>query len=210
MFRFGKYSSAPHGICNGASRERLLVMIRWRLARVTEERPMDLSKLSQNEKLAAVGAAMAVVGGLVAASTYPAYGLAWIGILAGVAMLVIVLQPQLAPKTSLPGSRGSLMIVVGGIGGAIMVLGLLTTLEFTFFRFGIADLLFLVAVAGAVLMAYAAWREFQAEGGKLRIGGGTTAGASAADSPAPTEQPTPPPAQDEPPAREDRGTDESR
>lgn len=177
---------------------------------------MDLSKLSQNDKLAALGAAMAVVGGLVAASTYRAYGLAWVGILAGVAMLGIVLQSQLWPKTTLPGSRGSLMLVIGGIGGAIMVLGLLTTLEFTFFRFGTADLLFLIAVAGAGLMAWAGWREFQAEGAKLRIGRGSTAAAEAAEPPASTEEPAPASGRDqhaaEPPADvdEDRAPDETR
>lgn len=176
---------------------------------------MDLSKLSRNEKLAALGAAMAVVGGLVAASTYRTYGLAWIGILAGVAMLGIVLQPQLAPKTSLPGSRGSLMVIVGGIGGVIMALGLLTTLTFIFVRFGIADLLFLVAIAGAALMAYAGWQEFQLEGGKLRIGGesATAAPATGTESqdsaaPAPDEPRT---TAEPPPARnEERSTDEPR
>lgn len=184
---------------------------------------MDLSKLSQTEKLAALGAAMAVVGGLVAASTYRTYGLAWIGILAGVAMLGILFQPQLAPKTTLPGSRGSLMVIVGGIAGVVMALGLLTTLTFIFVRFGIADLLFLVAIAGAVLMAYAAWQAFQAEGGKLRIGGDSAATTRSAEpEPQPgrdraqpderrtTSEAPPPAAPAEAPPDEERRTDEAR
>ena len=42
--------------------------------------------------------------------------------LAALAVLVVVFLPQLSPSTSLPGSKGSLMVICGGIAAVIMVL----------------------------------------------------------------------------------------
>jgi hypothetical protein len=166
---------------------------------------MDLAKLSQHEKLAAAGGAMLVVGGLIAAVTYRTYGLAWIGIFAGLAMLAVVLQPQLAPAMKLPGSRGSLMLVAGGAGAVVMLLALLTTLDFTFFRFGVADFFYLVAVAGGVLAGFGAWRAFQAEGGTFQIGGAPA--ATAAEQPAPEEAAAAGRPVEQPPADQSSQTD---
>jgi hypothetical protein len=66
-------------------------------------------------------------------------------------------------------------------------------------------ILFLVGVAGSVLMGWAGWQAFQAEGGKFQVGtsGGTAAappesrGETTSDEPA-----APPPAEERPPAPE--------
>jgi uncharacterized protein (TIGR02284 family) len=125
---------------------------------------MDFSKLSQNEKLATYGAAAVIIGGIVAASTWGRYGIAWLGVLAAVGMLAIIFLPQLSPNTKLPGSNGSLMLVAGGAAAVILVLGLLINIGFTFNLFGLADLFWLIAVAGGVVMGWAGWQAFQAEG----------------------------------------------
>lgn len=152
---------------------------------------MDFSKVGQNEKLAVYGAAALIIGGAIGYS----YGITALGMLAAVAMLAVVFLPQLASDISLPGSRGSLMLAVGGFAGVVMVLALLQAVAGVLFvNTNFRDLFFLVAVAGGVLMAWAGWQEFQSEGGKFRLGSGTPAAAvptaaPAADAPerAPTE-----------------------
>ncbi len=141
---------------------------------------MDFSKLSQTEKLAVYGSAAVIIGGLVGYS----YGLTVLAVLAAVAMLVIVLLPQLSPGTTLPGSRGSLMVAAGGVAGVTMLLALLVGIGLVFVNFNVRDLFFLIAVVGAAVMAWAGWQEFQAEGGKFKVGTSSASERPAA-SPAP-------------------------
>jgi hypothetical protein len=181
---------------------------------------MDFSALTQNEKTAALAAAVLVVAGLIAATTYATYAITWLAILAAVGMLFVVLQPQIAPKVNLPGSKGSLMVVLGGVAGVIMVLALLTTLTFIFVAFGFADILFLAAVLAGVTMAWTGWTAFQAEGGKLQLGtgpaaaapqttpaGGQAPAAEASSAAAATSEPAAPPAAATEPEPEPATTD---
>jgi len=71
---------------------------------------MDFSKLSSNDKLAVIGAGLAIVGAVLAFGGGGSFGL-----LTGILMLVIVFLPQFSPNTTLPGSKGSLMLIVGGV-----------------------------------------------------------------------------------------------
>jgi hypothetical protein len=135
---------------------------------------MDFSKLSQNERLATFGGLAVVIGGLVGYS----YGLTVLAVLAALAALVIVFLPQFSPTSSLPGSRGSLMLVAGGIAAVVMVLALLMYISVVFTAFNFRDLFFLLAVVGSVVLAWAAWQEFQAEGGKFQLGSSTRPTAS--------------------------------
>ena len=126
---------------------------------------MDFSKLSSNDKLAAIGAVVAIVGSLVS------FGAGPYGVLTAILMLVIIFLPQFSPSTKLPGSKGSLMVAVGGVAAVLMGFLLLTTLGFTFAGFDLASLLFLVAAAGGLAMGWFGWQAFQAEGGKFQVGG---------------------------------------
>jgi hypothetical protein len=145
---------------------------------------MDLSKLNASEKLAVYGALATVIGSVVAASSYPGHwGVSWLGAILGLAMLAIVFLPQLSPQTKLPGKKGTLMVAVGGVAALLMAYLLLSTFSFTFEGFDISSLLFLLAVAGALVMGWAGWQAFQAEGGKFQMG-----------SPAATSAAAPPPA----------------
>jgi hypothetical protein len=162
---------------------------------------MDFSKLGQNEKLAVYGAAAVIVGGLVGFS----YGLTILAVLAAFALLAVVFLPQMSPGTSLPGSRGSLMLLCGGIAGVVLVLALLVYIGVVFIAFGVGDLFFLIAVAGGIVAAWAGWQEFQAEGGKFQLGSSTAAADRAASSDAPSQAaaappPAPPAAAPEAPA----------
>jgi hypothetical protein len=154
---------------------------------------MDLSKLGQNEKLALYGAIAVFLAGII--SNWG--GLLFLSILAAVGVAIVVLLPQLSPKTSLPGSRGSLLAVLGfvALGGALIEL--LRYVGYTFDTLGrLSTLMFLVALAGSAVMAWAGWRALQGEGGKWVLGasssstGATTATAAAAPAPAePTTSP---------------------
>lgn len=124
---------------------------------------MDFSKLSSNDKIAVAGAALAIVGSLVS------FGAGPYGVLTGIAMLVIIFLPQFSPSTKLPGSKGSLMLIVGGAAGIGAVLTLLAWLPYlaVFGSYFIGGLL---GIVGGLLMGWASWQEFQAGGGKFDIG----------------------------------------
>jgi hypothetical protein len=149
---------------------------------------MDFSKLSSNEKLAAVGAVAAIIGALLSFGGGGSFGL-----LTGIAMLVIVFLPQFSPTTNLPGSKGSLMLIVGGVAGVGALLSLLAILPYLGL-FGGYFIGLLLSIGGGLLMGWASWREFQSEGGKFTVG---TASSSATPSaPPPPAQPmaaAPPP-----------------
>ncbi len=160
---------------------------------------MDFSKLGQNEKLAVYGAAAVIVGGLVGFS----YGLTILAVLAAFALLAVVFLPQMSPGTSLPGSRGSLMLLCGGIAGVVLVLALLVYIGVVFIAFGVGDLFFLIAVAGGIVAAWAGWQEFQAEGGKFVLGNPASGAAPAA----PRADTAPPPAAPPPAATSPAASD---
>jgi hypothetical protein len=148
---------------------------------------MDISRLSENEKLAAYGAVAVLIGGLGAVFTYATYSGTWLGIIAALAMLAVLFMPQLSAGTRLPGSKGSLMLVAGGIAGVVLVILFLVNIGFVFTQFGIPDIFFLVAVVGAVVMAFAGWREFQSEGGTFQFGSATPAAVGSTNEAVVTE-----------------------
>ena len=136
---------------------------------------MDFSKLDSNEQLATYGAVAVVIAGLISSWG----GLLFLAILAALAMLVIVFLPQFSPQTSLPGSKGSLMAAVGILAAVIALITALNWIRFLS-AFGFSAVMLLVAVVGAVVMAWAGWQELQSEGGRWRFGAAATASASGA------------------------------
>ncbi|MEP6470038.1 MAG: hypothetical protein ABJC24_09735 [Chloroflexota bacterium] len=146
---------------------------------------MDFSKLSANEKLATYSAVALVIAGII--SNWG--GLLWLSILAGLAALVVIFLPQMSPTTSLPGSKGSLLVALGGIAAAGAVIEILRYLSYFFNTLGdYQTLLFLVALVAALVLAWAGWQFFQAEGGKFTVG---MTGSAPAPSPAPPAEATP-------------------
>ena len=158
---------------------------------------MDLSKLNSNERLAFWGAVIAIIGSIltiVAGYGFAAGGL-WLTVLLAIAMIVILFLPTWSPGTALPGSKGSLMLVVGGIAGIGALLTLLTL--FSWIGFLGSDFLFvlglLLGVIGGLMMGWGAWQEFQSEGGKFQLGGPAPS-ATTAPPAAPPADSAPPPA----------------
>lgn len=159
---------------------------------------MDFSKLSSNEKLAAYGAVAGIVGAVLAAIGSWG-GVLWLTLLLSIAMLAIVFMPQWSPKTTLPGSKGSLMLIVGGIAAVSSLLALLSLLSIMGLLGaygGLAPIGLLVGIAGGLLMGWAAWQEFQAEGAKFQIGN-----APSSTSPPPPAATPPMPSEPAPPAQ---------
>lgn len=182
---------------------------------------MDFSKLSANEKLAVYGAIASIVGPLLSSFGF-GFGVGWLTLLLALAMLFIVFQPQIAPQTQLPGTKGSLMLLVGGIAAASAALALLASLGWLglFGANAVFVIGWLIGIAGGLLMGWAGWQEFQAEGGKFQIGtagtGSTTPGTTAPSAPAPpppapsaeaAPPPTAEPAPTPPPAAETTAAD---
>ena len=146
---------------------------------------MDFNKLSSNDKLAVYGSVATLVGGIVG-GTVSALG--WLAFLAAIAMLVVIFLPQFSPTTTLPGSKGSFMLVIGGVAAIVMVLGLLTIIGLLGYYFQFAALnaiFFVIGVIGGVVMGWAGWQAFQAEGGKFQMGSGGTGGTSGGSAPPP-------------------------
>jgi hypothetical protein len=166
---------------------------------------MDFSKLSSNDKLAAIGAVLAIVGAFLSFGGGGSFG-----VLTGIAMLVIIFLPQFSPATKLPGSKGSLMMIVGGVSALGAILGLLAILTvFGAFAFygGSYFIGALIGTGGQALMAWASWQTFQAEGGKFNMSMPSAPSAPPAP-PASTYTPPPPVA---PPAQEpmsDQGSED--
>jgi hypothetical protein len=165
---------------------------------------MDLSKLSSNDKLAMYGSIVVVVAGIVSAWG----GAVWISVLAAIGMLAVLFLPQLAPNVTLPGSKGSLMVVLGGAAAAFALLGGLVLLGYIgLFLGALNTILYLVTLVGALVMGWAGWQAFQAEGGKLDLKMPTTASGGATTTPPPAGTPAAPeapavqaPAPEAPPA----------
>ncbi len=175
---------------------------------------MDFSKLGQNEKLAVYGAIASIIGAVLAAAGSFGFGIAWLGLILALAMLVIVFLPQWSPQTTLPGSKGSLMLIVGGVSALFAVLGLLT-------GFGVLGLLavsplfvvgWLLGIAGGLLMGWAGWQEFQAEGGKLQLGaqGNATSDAPRSTDPGPAADAEPRSTEDEASRADARSAEDDR
>jgi hypothetical protein len=105
-------------------------------------------------------------------------------------------MPQWSPQTQLPGSKGSLMLVVGGIAAVSAALALLSSLGWLgLFGSNIAFVLgWLIGIVGGLLMGWAGWQEFQAEGGKFQLGNAAAATPSAPSPPPPASTTPQPPA----------------
>jgi len=149
---------------------------------------MDFSKLSANEKMAVYASAVVVVTGIV--SLVREWGLLLIlPLLAALGVLLVLFAPSIMPNTKLPGSKGSLLLVAGGAAAVFWIIPTLTWLDWIFGHLARFDtLLFLVGLAGSLVMAWTGWQAFQAGGGKFEMG------MSDGASPIPPVPMVPPPA----------------
>ena len=127
---------------------------------------MDFSKLNQNEKLAVYGA----VGRRGRRPHRVQLRAGILAVLAAVAMLAIVFLPQFSPQhqaARLAGQPDAHRAAASPAIGAAPGVPDLTSATWLH-RVNIRDVFFLLGVAGGLLMGWAGWQEFQAEGGKFQ------------------------------------------
>jgi len=134
-------------------------------------------------------------------------GFMFVTLLAGLAGLVILFLPSIAPNTKAPGSKGSLLMVSGLLAALFWLLAFLYWLSYIFSSINFDTILFLIGFAAALYFGWLCWQAFQAEGGKFQFGNtdmGTSSTAAAAAPPAePAAAPppaAPPPSSAPPPA----------
>ena len=149
---------------------------------------MDLSKLNANERLAFWGAILSIIGTILTiVGAYIGIGGLWLTFILAIAMIVILFLPTWSPQTTLPGSKGTLMVIVGGIAAVGALLGLLSLLSVIAFL-GSEPLFvigLLLGIVGGLMMGWGGWQEFQAEGGKFQLGTAST--TTSAPPPASTD-----------------------
>jgi hypothetical protein len=162
-----------------------------------------MGNLTASERQIAGAAAVVVILSLY--SLFASWGgLMFVPLLAGLAALVILYLPQIAPNTKAPGSKGSLLMVSGVLAALFWLLAALFWINYIVNRLISFDvLLFLIGFAAALYLGWLCWQAFQAEGGKFQFGNtdmGTSGSAAAATPPAATPPPAEPMAATPPPA----------
>lgn len=167
---------------------------------------MDLSKLDQNEKLALYAAIVVFLAGLI--SNWG--GLLLLSIVAALGVAVVLFLPQLAPNTTLPGSRGSLLAGLGIIAFVAAAIELLRYIGYTLDTLNrLGTLTFLVTLVASAVMAWAGWQALQREGGKWQLGmNQATPATAAADAPAPVPPAAPATPETQPAAASDDDRDD--
>lgn len=152
---------------------------------------MDFSKLSSNERTATFAAIVLVIGGII--SNWG--GLMWVSVLAGIVALVVIFLPQLSPQTSLPGSKGSLLVALGAVAAIGAVIEILRFLDY--FTHTLDDWqtwAFAIGLVASLVLLWAAWLQLQSEGGKFQFGSQGSAAAAPPPPPADASSTAAPPA----------------
>jgi hypothetical protein len=149
---------------------------------------MDFSKLGSNDRMALAAGAIVAITGLISIANN--WGLIMVvSLLAGLAAVYIVLQPQLAPAMKMPVSKGMALLGAGAVATVATGLTAVDWMGWILDHLLTFDTIqFIVGLIAAVVLLYAGWMAYSTERG--------TAPAPVAPPPAPpaTEPPGPPPA----------------
>jgi hypothetical protein len=149
---------------------------------------MDFSKLGSNDRMALAAGAIVAITGLISIANN--WGLIMVvSLLAGLAAVYIVLQPQLAPAMKMPVSKGMALLGAGAVATVATGLTAVDWMGWILDHLLTFDTIqFIVGLIAAVALLYAGWMAYSTERG--------TAPAPVAPPPAPpaTEPPGPPPA----------------
>lgn len=130
------------------------------------------STLSANDRLVAVAAVVVIITGLISIAT--AWGpLVFLSLAAGVGVLFVVLQPQIAPAVKLPMTKGVLLLALGAIATVVLLVVALVWIDYILTPpiFVFDTIQFFIGVVAAIVMLFAGWRAYQAEKGTTPIAG---------------------------------------
>ena len=119
-------------------------------------------KLNANEKLVGYGIVIVLISWLVGIVTGGGFGSSW-AFVAAIAVAIIYWL-KYAPNQSItwPAPIQTIVLVISGIAALLSILGLLTLLGLLSFLGILYLLAVLLNAVGAGIMAYGAWKEYQA------------------------------------------------
>lgn len=124
---------------------------------------MDLSKLSQNDRITLGAAATVALTALLSISN--AWGaLMFLSLAAGVGAIAVILQPMLAPTVKLPVTKVQALVGLGGVATVATGLTALNWLEWIIEYPGEFDTIqFVVGFAAAIVLLVISFQAFKAE-----------------------------------------------
>lgn len=143
---------------------------------------MDLSKLSPADKRILFAAIGVVIGGIVGIIDVWGFG-SNIGLIAGLAALAVLLQPQLAPAMKLPAPKATLLLACGAIAAGGFALSILQWLSYALDITRVYTILFDLGFVAALALLWFAWTDYKAT---------MPAAASTTSAAAPTPPENPP------------------
>lgn len=125
---------------------------------------MNFSKLSSNDRLAAIAGVVVVVTGLI--SLYTSWGaLVILSLLSGAGVLFVVLQPQIAPAVRLPMPKGTLMLGLGVVATVVLLIVTVSWLDYILTPpiFVFDTIQFMIGLVAAIVMLWTGWTAYAAE-----------------------------------------------
>ena len=116
-----------------------------------------LKKLNSNEKMVLYGAVITIVGNILSlGSSYGTFGL-----IAAIAVVIIYWLKYSPNQINWPAPVQTIVLALTGIGGILALIGLLVGLSLIFY-FGLYGIGLVVSAVGAIMMAWFAYKEYQA------------------------------------------------
>jgi hypothetical protein len=158
------------------------------------------AKFNKNERNVSFGAAIVIVGWLVGLlSNYGGFGVGFLSAVGAAAVLAIYYLKYTNSTIHWPAPIETIVLAISGIIAIVSVINLVgRLLVLTLAGSGLIYLIALLAVtAGALLMAFGAWQEYQIAQGHRPP---TTSAPPAAPPSAPAAPSAPPPAESAPPS----------
>ena len=154
-------------------------------------------KFNARERLSVIGAAVIILGYIVAAATSFGIGSNAIALLAAIVVL-IVLYLKVAPNMQIAWPVAPSLIVLGAsaLGALFVLIGLLSWIGLLG-AYGAATIALILTVAGSALMLWGAWQEYQVD--KPTMPAFMTGGTTGTTPPPPAATPAPPPMSTPPP-----------
>jgi hypothetical protein len=153
---------------------------------------MNFASLSASDRRTLIVAALVFIISIISIADRWGFG-AILGLIGSLAVVLVIMLPQLSPGTALPVAKGLALLGGGALAALGFVIAALTWLNYALDIFGISNLIFDVGLVLSIVLAYFGWLAFQAEPKNA------APAAPAAPAPPPSSPP-PPPA--EPPAGE--------
>jgi hypothetical protein len=131
-----------------------------RMSTKEERRVQFYNKLNANERLAAIGAAVIVVAWLVGAVVGYGVSVSTVGLIGAIIVLAVYFL-KYSPNQSIvwPAPIPTIVLIVAGISALLTILDVVTVLRFLG---GLGWLVAIAFVAGAIVMVYGAWQDYQA------------------------------------------------